>query len=832
MNTSANQATIQFIGEHLLPGQIGYILTIISVVASLVATFSFAKAFYGKELIQQFDWERLAKVAFIIESIAVFVCFGILFYVISNHLFEYKYAYMHSDKQMPVQYLLSCFWEGQEGSFLLWSFWHCVLGLIIMNSSKKWKQDSYGALMVISFTQFCLATMVVGLYIFDFKLGSSPFILLRNEMNWPILSKPEYLTFLKDGTGLNTLLQNYWMVIHPPILFLGFASTTVPFGFAVAGLLKKEHKWINYTLPWATFSAGILGLGIMMGAAWAYESLTFGGYWAWDPVENASLVPWLTLVAAIHTAMIYRKTGRSLKATYLFFGISFLLVVYSTFLTRSGILGDTSVHAFTDLGMNAQLLGFLLIFVIPFFILFFIRFNTLTEPTKEDEIDSREFWMLVGSLVLFLSATVIIAITSIPVYNKLFGKHLAPSEDPAFQHNQIQVFVAIVIGLLTAVGQYLSYKGGSVKGHFWKTMSAPLIVTLVLSFLLFLIVPITFNAKGIGFQIALCVAMVTSVYAVVANAHYWLVILKRKLKSAGASIGHIGFGMVLIGILISSSNKKVLSWNTTGINVIQSNPKDKNPAGNPMENLTLFQGIATDMDKDDKAGKYNYRVSYVRDTVDELNKKFFELKFVKKAEGNMVKDSFYLYPDVLKNNKGMEGFSANPSSKHYWNKDIFVYVTSFQDHSKEDTVQFKSNQLKVGDSIFYSNGYVKLENVVKKSSNAAQVGVDEVDLQMVVHSKEGLVYQASPKVKINGQSIQMVPDTVRAQNLILNFNGVADNEKNILVIGVKESSSLTNLITLKVYEFPFINVLWIGIIIMTIGFGMSTYARVKQLKAQ
>jgi cytochrome c-type biogenesis protein CcmF len=161
-----------------------------------------------------------------------------------------------------------------------------------------------------------------------------------------------------------------------------------------------------------------------------------------------------------------------------------------------------------------------------------------------------------------------------------------------------------------------------------------------------------------------------------------------------------------------------------------------------------------------------------------------------------------------------------------------VYVTSFQDHSKEDTVQFKSNQIKVGDSIFYSNGYVKLENVIKKSSNAAQVGVDEVDLQMVVHSKEGLVYQASPKVKINGQSIQMVPDTVRAQNLILNFNGVADNEKNILVIGVKESSSLTNLITLKVYEFPFINILWLGVIVMTIGFGMSTYARVKQLKAQ
>ena len=112
MNTSNNAAAVQYIGEHLLPGQLGYFLTILSLVASLVATFSFAKAFYAKEINEQFDWERLAKIAFIIESIAVFVCFGILFYVISNHLFEYKYAYMHSDKQMPVQYLLSCFWEG------------------------------------------------------------------------------------------------------------------------------------------------------------------------------------------------------------------------------------------------------------------------------------------------------------------------------------------------------------------------------------------------------------------------------------------------------------------------------------------------------------------------------------------------------------------------------------------------------------------------------------------------------------------------------------------------------------------------------------------------
>jgi cytochrome c-type biogenesis protein CcmF len=394
----------------------------------------------------------------------------------------------------------------------------------------------------------------------------------------------------------------------------------------------------------------------------------------------------------------------------------------------------------------------------------------------------------------------------------------------------VQVFVAIIIGFLTAVGQYLSYKGGGKKGGFWKAIRLPVYIAIVLSVLTIIFIGIQYDEKTVSFQVNLYIALVASIFAVVANMHYWVVILKGKMKSAGASIGHIGFGMVLMGILISSSNKKVLSWNTTGINVIQKSPDAKNPAGNPMENITLFEGIKTEMDRDKKTGNFNYSVTYLRDTVDELDKKFFELKFVNKT-GGIAKDSFYLYPDVLKNNKGMEGFSANPSSKHYWNKDIFVYVTSFQDHSKEDTIQFKLHQLKAGDSLFYSNGYVKLEKAIINPNANRPAGSNEVYLQMTVHSKEGLVYNAMPGIKINGQEMSMVQDTVRAQNLILSFNGVVDQAKGILNVGLKESSTLTNLITLKVYEFPFINILWMGVIIMTIGFGMSSYARIKQLKS-
>src|SRR5690606_21912894 len=252
-------------------------------------------------------------------------------------------------------------------------------GLVVIKTAKRCDAP---VMTVVSFAQFCLATMIAGIYVFDVNIGSNPFILLRDsgvldnapglhinfDVNQPL--RPDYMLSITDGNDLNPLLQNYWMVIHPPVLFLGFASTLIPFAFAIAGLWTRNHtEWTKPALPWALFSAAALGIGIMMGAAWAYESLTFGGYWAWDPVENASLVPWLILIAGIHTMLIYNLTGHSLRTTYLFLILTFGFVLYSTFLTRSGVLGEASVHAFTDLGMNWQLLLFLFIFVVPSFIL-------------------------------------------------------------------------------------------------------------------------------------------------------------------------------------------------------------------------------------------------------------------------------------------------------------------------------------------------------------------------------------------------------------------------------------------------------------------------------
>jgi len=852
---------MKYIGEHLLPGQIGHFAVALSLVASLVAAIAFFKANKIEDAFEKQSWLKLARAAFITETIAVLTIIACVYYILVNHLFEYNYAWEHSDKTLQAKYVFACLWEGQ-GSFLLWIFWNCVLGLLVIRKKSKWEA---GVLTAISFLQFCLATMVLGMYFFNLRVGSDPFILVRDEgllNNAPVFLdqagklRADYLTMLTDGSGLNALLQNYWMVIHPPVLFLGFASTIMPFAFAYAGLVKNDQSWTKDVLPWAAFSCAALGLGIMMGAAWAYESLSFAGYWAWDPVENASLVPWLVLVAGLHTNIIYKSTGYALKSTYIFYTLGFIFILYSTFLTRSGILADTSVHAFTEKDMNLQLFLFLNVFFwfmpfmaatsiktklqcvaiclgtlalssqFPFFtlvsclaafgyLLLVLHYKQLPTIKKEENTLSREFWMFIGSLVLFLASFIIMLKTSVPVYNKLFGNTIAPPQDVPFSYNQIMIFIAVILGILTAVTQYFKYKDTAIS-FFNKKIWLPTLIALVISLSISLSGYMNYDKKGAGFMVAIHIALFAAIYGVVANIGYIWLGLKGKLKASGASVGHVGFALLLVGILVSSSKKEVISWNTTGIEVFEKT-KDENPA----ENLTLFQGIKTDM------GKYD--VTYQRDTTNTVDKmKYFELKFDSKTDSS----HFYVYPDVIKSTKGQEGFAFNPDKKHYWNKDLFVYISSFRGGADHDTSTFRPAEVKEGDSVFYSNGFMVFNKVMVNppGDNRFEPGETAMVLDMTVYSKQGSIIPLKPGIAIKGNTFRSLPDTAASQGLTIQFNKVADQLKRTLQIGVKENREMVPIVTLKVYQFPYINLVWLSVIIMVTGFIMSMVQRSKKGK--
>ncbi|MER3329105.1 MAG: cytochrome c biogenesis protein CcsA, partial [Candidatus Kapaibacterium sp.] len=257
---------------------------------------------------------------------------AISMYLLSNilsHNFQMTYVWEYSSTTLPLNLLISTFYAGQQGSFLLWGLTLTLIGFFLIPYLKERNYEYITMGIFVLVIAFILLILI-------FK---SPF-----EFVWETYADQNVEVGFtpKEGRGLNPILQNYWINIHPPILFLGYSAMTIPYIFAIAGLLKKDYrKWIRLALPWTLFASAILGLGLMLGGLWAYETLGWGGFWAWDPVENSSLIPWLTAVTLVHTMYIHQKTGGLIKTNFVLAFLTFLFVLYATFLTRSGVLGDT-----------------------------------------------------------------------------------------------------------------------------------------------------------------------------------------------------------------------------------------------------------------------------------------------------------------------------------------------------------------------------------------------------------------------------------------------------------------------------------------------------------
>jgi cytochrome c-type biogenesis protein CcmF len=817
---------MEFTGEHLLPGKFGHFFIILSFVAASLAAISYFSSLRGLEEDRR-RWLQMGRISLIIQFGSLISIFLILIYICSQHYFEYMYVYKHASKELELKYLLACIWEGQEGSFLLWSIWQGLMGLIIIRTGKDWEASING---IISISQLCFSLMILGIYFGDIRIGNNPFILTRNEIAAPIFSRPDYLQFLKDGVGLNVLLRNYWMVIHPPVLFLGFASSMIPFAYSVSALLKKQYQdgWIKPALTWALFCGGVLGVGIMMGGKWAYESLSFGGYWAWDPVENASLVPWLILIAGIHTLLVYKATGHSLKSTLLFFILTYAFVLYSTFLTRTGILGDTSVHAFTEAGAAINFMIGLMVTVFTLLPLFLLLYRSKQLPSirKEEATGSREFWMFMGSLVLFLSALFIIIITSIPVFNKtpllndlivkIHGGSLALPEDPEFLYNKVMIMVSIFIGLMSATGQYFKYKQ-TETAYFLRKIGFPALVSMILSATLLLLYPLNYFKHGIGFLSAIYAGYVCMIFAFVTNAGYIFNVLKGNMRLAGGSISHAGFALMIAGIILSSSNKQVISDSTVnGINLAAGTDPMTRKTDDPRENLTLIRQVPASMG--------DYSVLYTGDSSGhEKGRKFYSLIFENKLDGK--EKPFVLKPDVylMKDNN----MSSNPDIKSYLTKDIFTYVSfALNETSEEDTTQFRTVELAEGDTAYYSNGFIKLLSVMKNPRNE-RFQYRENDMALVaklkILTKDNKEYDAYPAIEVDSLGILQRDDTVYAQNMFLKFSGVTQDRK--IKLGIKESDKFIDFVTVKTYLFPYINLVWLGLILLAMGFCISMLNR-------
>lgn len=855
---------IKFVGENLAYGFFGNLFIALAFAAALLS----AAAYLGHHLSGEKDsnWKKIARFAFMAHSAGVLGIVITLFLIMGLHRFEYHYAFQHTSRELPFRYIFAAFWEGQEGSFLLWTFWHVVIGNILLRTSKTWEAP---VMTIFSLVQVFLVSMVVGAVIYlpdlgiNYKIGSNPFLLTREHptmVNMPFVKIPTYLATL-NGRGLNPALQNYWMTIHPPTLFLGFALTLVPYAYAVAGIWKRElNGWTKPAIPWAFVGVMVLGGGILMGGAWAYEALNFGGFWAWDPVENSSLVPWLCLAAGAHLMLINKSRGATLLAGIVFTALAFILVLYSTFLTRSGILGDASVHSFTDMGMQLQLLLFMAFFIwlpgllalptlkwkaaliavtalvlgiagyfqaigwvlLAFLLaalagsLFLKRLELVPSNEKKDDdrIDSREFWMFAGALVLITSALHLIVVTSTPVINKGLGTKYAPAAID--DYNLVQSAIAIILTLLIAVGQYFRYRKTDMK-EFWKKIFRSLILAgggVVAAGLIF---------KEFNQPLYIILAL-TSGFAFLANLDYIIQFVKTKWKLAGASIAHIGFSLIILGSVVAAGHKKIISQNSGFIDLQMLNEEFKNN-----ENVMLPRNTAFPMG--------DYYVVYRGDTL-RNNVAYYQVDYLRKnAQTQQLEPAFTLYPKIITSRT--MGNVAEPSTKHFLDKDIFTFVTYADLDRLKQRVNPGAHKLEFNepqhvsvekkDTIFGTNFYVIFNGFEALSS------IDELDEHkslniklrgvFIVKDLAGMSDTLRPIFEVKDNYQYSNPAFSETSGLKISVEKILDDKKIEVAIAELKNHPRNDFIIMQAIVFPGINILWVGCFLMVFGTALAVLRR-------
>jgi cytochrome c-type biogenesis protein CcmF len=833
---------------HYFIGNLGHFFVITSFVAAVITAFSYFKATTSTDITLKNQWLINGRTGFYVHAVAVLGICVTLFIIISNHYFEYHYAYSHSDKKLPTYYLISTFWNGQEGSFLLWMFWHAVIGVVLIIVNKFWEAP---VMTVFALVQAFLASMILGVVIpgIEFKIGSSPFILLRDALPDPIFKiQPDFIP--QDGTGLNPLLQNYWMVIHPPTLFLGFALTLVPFSFCIAGLwIKKYSEWIRPALPWSLVAGAILGLGILMGGYWAYETLNFGGYWNWDPVENAVYVPWLILIASIHTMITYRNSGTALKASMILVIAVFILILYSTFLTRSGVLGEASVHSFTDLGLSGQLLIYLFFFLLIAIVFTVMRWKSIPTTEKEVSTWSREFWIFIGATVLCLMGFQVIMPTSIPVWNRLieaFGgsSNLAPPTEQVIFYSNFQIWGAFLIGLLSAIGQFFWWKKVDRKVLF-NEIFIPLIASLLATVILVNV------AKAYNLRYALL--LFAGLFTLFSNLKILYSLLRTSPGLSGGAVAHIGIGLMLIGIMFSSGYSSVVSLNNTGMLISKQLTEEFN-----RENLLLFvheprsmagydiEYLGERVEPRTKAGYVDrndieqtpdkHKVIAKRDIYYKTKKLFsrgekFEIfgenTFYEIAFSKEGKHKFTLMPRLQINEQ--MGTVASPDISHAATLDLYTHVSApmteegKQDWSKREEVKVKRN------ADFFVNDYVA---VVQKLTRLTEISGEKIDstfvaIQATIQVQgERQDYIFEPILILGTDSRGgIIADEIGDLGLKISLLNVHP-ETDELTLGVQ--SRQKNWVVIKAMEKPFVNVLWIGTLVLMAGFAIALTRRFRE----
>ncbi len=465
--------------------------------------------------VQSFKNDNLLKIARYIyygaTAVAGIMLVAVTIAFITNQ-FQFAYVYNYSSTELPLAYRIAAVWAGQQGSFLLWTFLVMLTVVLALRYQTQYAQSfvTLAGLVTLVFIIHCL--------------HNNPFAYVWDSVKDVVSGvKPE------NGQGLNPLLQDFWMVIHPPVLFAGYALATVPYIYAMIALVYNDYSVMTAGYRFVVATVLALGAGIFLGGYWAYKVLGWGGYWGWDPVENASLIPWLAGLSLMHGLIIQKRKQALVRFNIIMAIVTFVMVIFGTFLTRSGVLSDFSVHSFGGAGNFTDLLLFMVTVILTGIVLLVYRRDAATGKPLDNTLFAKENVMIYGIAALLFFALFVMIGTCMPIITGFFGQASTVQESYYASISRPIGFLIIILLLLAPFTKRPSVRVVLITGT----------IALAVSLLVFMgqpFVPATFILMMLSFAVVL-----TNSKGIVAHIPL----------SVSARIAHCGVALLVVGIITS-----------------------------------------------------------------------------------------------------------------------------------------------------------------------------------------------------------------------------------------------------------------------------------------
>ncbi len=733
----------------------GKLFIYLSLFSGLLTILSYVRVTRGDKKSLAMARRGLFTSGFAILAASIFLLKDILF-----HNFENGYVWSYSSKSLPLHFLFSAFYAGQEGSFLFWALCSALLSFALFRYTRTRNLEAHVLSVFIAVQTFLVLLLV----------AKSPFKTIYEMFPGELIAGQ----LPQDGRGLNPLLQNFWMVIHPPILFIGFAAMAVPFSFAIAALWRKEYStWLSSALPWVLFSGFTLGAGLMLGAYWAYGVLGWGGYWGWDPVENSSLIPWLMSMALLHTMLVQHRTGHMVRTNFIFAILSFVLVLYSTFLTRSGVLGDSSVHSFTDPGtiVYGMLLAFLLGSTLLGFGFMFVRRKELHAIAKPMNWRTREFALTIGSFVLLASSVIIFFGTSLPIAS-------TTRVEPSFydmMNFPIAVFITLLIGYSLLV-KWEEEDFTMLGGKSWKSLIAAFITTI------FIAVFSSFNAMNMLFIFA-------SLFALFVNLEIAYLTSRGNFRMMGGKIAHIGLAVFLVGVLLNGKY---------------------NDKKNAILELNLPQDI------------FGYTLTYTGSHPTDGDKTAFTVSVQKDGKIFILEPVMFETPE--------QGVMKNPDILSFATKDLYLSPVGIEQSQMGNDGTLSINK---GESANVNGVSVTFIKFDMGEHGMSQMGGGGMKVGAVLEiSSAAQKETVTPFVLFGEKEPKYFPAESKLlgkiQMLTMNVGGMGEAKSSVQLSLLQNSTqhqSPKEALVVEASIKPFISLVWIGTALLLVGFVVSIFRR-------